>query len=99
MRRCGVQLRKHGGTSSYERHLIPFWRSKARSDGRYISRWKSMEERITFDKIADEEQELLSKFEREKGRKGETVRYNELRRNMFWEMAYRHAALSTTERS
>lgn len=83
MRRSGVQLRKHGGSTSYELHFIPFWPSKALSDRRYISRWKSMEEPITFHKIPDEEQVLLSGFERDKARRGETVRYTELRKHLL----------------
>lgn len=83
MRRSGVPLRKHGGFTSYERHFIPFWPSKALSDRRYISRWKSREEPITFHKIPEEEQVLLSNFEREKASKAEIVRYNELRKHLL----------------
>lgn len=83
MRRSGVQLRKHGGSTSYELHFIPFWPSKALSDRRYISRWKSMEEPITFHKIPEEEQILLSGFERDKARKGEIVKYTELREHLL----------------
>lgn len=83
MRKSGVMPLKHGGRTSYERHFIPFWPSKALSDRRYIQRWKSAEEPVTFHKIPDREQELMSQFERKVAANGEPVVYTELREHLM----------------
>eukprot|EP00177_Eucheuma_denticulatum_P005569 GFKZ01010120.1.p2 GENE.GFKZ01010120.1~~GFKZ01010120.1.p2 ORF type:complete len:320 (-),score=49.59 GFKZ01010120.1:1581-2540(-) len=77
LRKTQVLVRKRGGKSGYERHFIPFGPSKALSDRRYVSRWKSLEEPVTFHKIDEEEEQLVSEFE--KAAPEGVVRYSELR--------------------
>lgn len=79
MRKSGVPLLKHGGRSSYEKHFIPFWPSKALSDRRYIGRWRSLERPVTFHKIPEREEQLMSGFERKVALSGGLVVYTELR--------------------
>ena len=84
MWRVGVPLRKiEGGRSKWERHFIPFWPSKALSDKRYSQRWHSHEEPITFHQIPENEQKLMSQFERTLAKDGDSVQYYELREHLM----------------
>lgn len=84
MHRVGVPLRKrHPGKSPWERHFIPFWPSKSLSDRRYSNRWHSNEEPITFHKIPEGEERIMSNFERKLAKDGDTVQYYELREHLL----------------
>lgn len=83
LRQAGVVVRRVQPHNSFERNYIPFWPSKALADRRYSGRWKSEEEPLTFHKIPDEEQRLLSDFEKNVVQSGETVVYHELRKHLL----------------
>lgn len=78
--RVGVGVRRTGRErNGYERHFTPFRPSKALADRRYIARWKSDEEPITFHQLPDKEMQLLAMAERTAVSRGESVIYYELR--------------------
>lgn len=79
LRRHNIRVRRIGARKLLERHFIPFCPSKGLSDRRYSSRWKSMEEPITFHKIPDAEQRLVSQFEKLTIRRHRPVSYRPLR--------------------
>lgn len=83
LRKAGVMIRRLGRRRLFERHFIPFWPSKALADRRYSQRWKSEEEPLTFHKIPEKEQELMSAFERDNIVRGDTVVYSDLREHLI----------------
>lgn len=83
LREAGVLVRPQAAKRPFDPHFIPFWPSKALSDRRYSKRWKSEAEPITFHKIPDDEQRLMSDFERTAIDRGDTVNYSELRAHLM----------------
>lgn len=80
LRRRNIYVRLNGRHKILERHFIPFSPSKALSDRRYSTRWKGFEEPLTFHKIADAEQHLVSQFEKISLRQRRSVSYTPLRK-------------------
>lgn len=79
LRRAGVMVRRLGPRRGFEKHFIPFWPSKALSDRRYSSRWKSADEPITFHKIPDKEMRIMSGLERRAMQSGDSIIYADLK--------------------
>lgn len=83
LRSGGVTVHRHGRSKSLEHHFIPFWPSKALADRRYSKRWKSDQEPITFHKIPEREQQLMSELERRTIQNRDIIVYNDLRRHLL----------------
>lgn len=78
LRGAGVEPVRYGKARVFEHHFHQFAPSRAMADTRYIKRWLSAESPMSYHKMAREEANALSRFERDALRAGKPVRYAQL---------------------